>query len=386
MPLPAYNFYQQLYCLSVVSNAVTKLSGTPQALQAAMEKALQSNIPDLPGNWNVTWGPTVLKTSPDLNVGADNVWFVAVSDTQKACVVAVAGTATTTTRGSPGWIIDMDVENVVDFEAWTDTWTIQSISEPPISSPVQGKAYASAGTCQGVYNLVTTPSPAAASGQTLPEYLAKSVPDGYQVIFTGHSMGGALTPTTALGLVNAKVCQASNTSILPSAGASPGNKELEQAISATFPPGTPPPPSTPYEVMNTDFYNTLDIVPQAWSLDQSAGRYLLNIENIYASASVLMKIKIDALVDWAVAKSKKSGIAYEPLTGTSFTGATIVKVTTMPQLEQEAMNEHGTQYWIVIGITDWAFQIFQELLKQPGVEPLPPPKFFIPGDDKDEET
>jgi len=379
--MPPYNQFQQLYCLSAASNAVGQMKGTEADLQKAMNQTLAEYIPQLTGSWKVTWGPCVFKSDPnDSTMGPDNAWFAAEDDTQKLCVIAVAGTSPSS---KPGWNIDIDVQNVGDFTAWTNTWHSQGIQPAPTATPVAGTAYASQGTCIGVFNILSNPSSLAASGQLLGDYIANSVlPTGYTVIFTGHSMGGAVAPTAALGLLNAKMSPLSNTFILPSAGASPGNADLVKAFTAVFPPGGAPGPSEPYAVMNTDFFNTLDIVPQAWSVDPSSGRFLDNINIIYFNAGPAMKIWIKNTVNTFSKRPERSGITYEPLPGTSFTGPPIQPVTSLDQLKTEALLEHGTAYWQVIGIQSWVQEVINKMIEQPGVEELPVESFVLPGEDE----
>ena len=376
--MATYNQFQQLYCLSAASNAVGTLTGTEADLQAAMNTTLTKYIPQLTGSWKVTWGPRVFKSDPNnTTMGPDNAWFAAIDETQELCVVAVAGTSGSSI---PGWCIDFNVNNVVDFTAWTSTWSSQGIPPPPIAIPMPGKAYASQGTCIGVYNILNNESTLAASGQRLGDYIRNLVlPTGYKVIFTGHSMGGAVAPTAALGLLNAKMSSPGKTSILPSAGATPGNEQLVQAFTAAFPPGSAPSPSEPYAVFNTDFFNTLDIVPQAWSLDPSSGRYMNNINNIYSNAGPLMKLYIKSLV---AEFSKKPGVMYEPIAGTSFTGPEITPVVSLAQLKHQILIEHTTAYWTVIGITSWVREVIQHLVKQPGIEKPSAESFVLPGEDE----
>jgi hypothetical protein len=367
--MATYDEFQQLYCLSAASMAVGGLEGTEQALEETMNTTLRTYIPQLTGNWRLAWGPRVFKSEKDnTSMGPDNAWFAAVSDTQKILTVAVAGTSPSSI---PGWIIDFDVTSVVDFSAWTTTWATEGIQRPTPTSPEPGRAYASTGTCTGVFNVLSNASRLEAYGQLLGDYIANSVPSDYRVIFTGHSMGGAVAPTVALGLVQANKSPSGRTFILPSAGATPGNAELVQEFTAIFPPGPTPPPAQPYAVLNTDFFNILDIVPQAWSLDATSARNINNILNIYSNASAFMKLVIGALVRLFSDAPPLSGITYEPLAGTSFVGPPIQPVSSKDELTAAVLIEHTTAYWKVLGIESWVQKVSDKLLEHPGVRRLP---------------
>lgn len=364
-----YNQFQQFYALSSASNAVGSTHGTEKDLQDAMDETLKTHIPQLDGGWEVTWGPRVYKSDPtDTTMGPDNAWFAAVSEKQRICVVAVAGTSATS---KPGWWIDFDVENVVDFADWTSTW-VDGITAAKTSDPVPGRAYASQGTCIGVHNILDTPSTLAAKSLRLGDYIANSImPTGYDVIFTGHSLGGAVAPTVALGLVQAKMSEPGKTFILPSAGASAGNAEFVKASTGVFPPGAGPRTSDPYAILNTDFFNTQDIVPQAWSLDSSTGRYLENILNIYSKTGIFIKAIIDLTVAYAMWRPFRSGIQYVPLPGTSFTGPPVSPVHTLCDLTAAVSCQHTRAYWDFIGIGLWVYSFTTKLTAHDGVDPLP---------------
>jgi len=370
-----YTKFQQLYGLNAASNAAGESKGTEEHLEVGMSNALDAHLKDLGGNWKVTWGPRVFKYLPDKKTtGPDHAWFVAVDDTQKICAISVAGTSS-----FKGWLEDFEVKKIVDFEDWIKDWSSKGVPAPSAlqTAPVSGTEYAAMGTCTGAHLILSKASRQKDTGKTLVDYITNSVPADYEVIFTGHSMGGAIAPTVALGLVKSNLRSAGNTYILPSAGASPGNDQLAQAFKSTFPPQTPNSTEL-YAVWNTDYYNTLDVVPQAWSIDHTSDRNIANIvEKIYAKASpALLTIVIKPLVATITSLSKQSGIAYEPLTGTSFTGAPIKD--SLISLYPTVYKEHTSEYWVNIGIQDWVAQFFKKLTEQPGVGELGVDDFEIP--------
>lgn len=121
-----FDIFQQIYCLSFVAGSVGSMEGSEATLQAKMKQALAKTLPELTGSWTLSWGPRVYKeqTPESSKGGPDNVWFAAVDDTQKVCVVAIASTAC----NSPADLHqDLDVTHVVEFNTWVKLWSPQGI-------------------------------------------------------------------------------------------------------------------------------------------------------------------------------------------------------------------------------------------------------------------
>lgn len=233
---PKFNFNtpQQVYCLSSASNAVGSKKGTEADLQQAMDDALSIKLPRITGDWQVSWGPRVYKPDPEESGPVENVWFAAVSEAQKLVVVAVSGTAPPSIKD---WLDDLDVESVVDFGDWVTGWsaTAKGVPQPTVDKRPNTikNSYIAHGTATGVYNILSNMEPK--TNTHIWEYLLGLSPD-YTVIFTGHSMGGAISPTLGLGLATANMIGTKKVYIMPSAGPSPGNTNFVTAYKALFPP------------------------------------------------------------------------------------------------------------------------------------------------------
>lgn len=383
------NTYEQIYALSAASNGVGGLNGTQAKLQQALQAALATTLG--PGSalssWTIQWGPRVWKASPDdSNTGPENVWFAAVcpqlafSDGNfDTCVVAIAGTATSGECLNYEWKNeDFGVNQIQNFTEWVKSWTAKSSSKPVPTSPCQMTAsalYCSIGTETGVYNILNNSASSGYPGSdTTVVLFLQSLPSNYRIIFTGHSLGGALSPTLALGLSLAKYRLLPNDPDIltfPTAGASPGNSNFAEAYNEAFKPRFD---EGGYQVFNDDLFNTYDIVPQAWGTDISASpdRNLHNIQSIYGKFPVVFGAEVDFAVYWGVERSDSSKINYIPIQGRKFTGPSPTSVPqNKTQLITEAIKQHTRAYYDYIDpsgmITDIHRSIYAYVSKQDGI-------------------
>jgi hypothetical protein len=199
------------------------------------------------GEWKLVWGPGVFQDLPG-GVPA-NTMFVARHQHTGELVISIAGT---NPFSAYAWIAE-------DFDMGESrTWVY---GEPP-----QGAATSKA-TLTGLRALQGMVPPAGVPGEntTLAAFLRAELDEAsgpVNVTVTGHSLGGALSPTLALWLLDTqpewdKHLRAA-VSVFAYAGPTPGNDEFASYVEQRF-----------GERMHRIF-NSFDIVPHAWKVSDLA--------------------------------------------------------------------------------------------------------------------
>lgn len=220
------------------------------------------------GSWSLQWGPGVYQI--DATSGrADNTAFVVANATKSVYIVAIAGTDP---MAFWDWISE-DLQVGYDFCV---NWSGYSPLGPkPTAQPKPDwtQSQISLGTALGVWALGSqltqssqSPSPGVSLGQFLTSIDTSNSPT---IIFTGHSLGGALSPTLA-NWTKANLPKATIIA-LPTAGPTPGNAQYQAAWDLSFP--QLPVTQAGFKAVNStnqvanfngDVWNEDDVVPHAW--------------------------------------------------------------------------------------------------------------------------
>lgn len=230
------------------------------------------------GDWKTVWGPAVFRAP--YNPGATNAVYVAYSANQNVYVVAIAGT--NPTGDSALLFQDLDV-NPAHMVAWppqivkseTAPWTLKW-TDSPNPNPPTSVAAIDLGTSQGLTALFNLPGDGASSStsQLLP-YLQSVANSNATLIFTGHSLGGALSPMFGLLCYpnGASGSGWGNIYLLPTAGPTPGTAAVAALFKTNYPPVavsyTPYKPTSGgafavFNYWNNNYSNQWDVVPRAW--------------------------------------------------------------------------------------------------------------------------
>lgn len=297
-----YDAWQTTYFFSCEANAVcdtiVKVSldptvSKPEALKTAatdaaaeltaqLKTALDTAIgnanktaPPLLGaaDWTIVWGPQVLCIDPEVasvhwapfytaKFSAANAVYVAYSQSLNRYIVAIAGTNPISFYD---WLSeDFNTATVVPWEGALQVWTGGTNTTPPSTTVpcISQATFTGISNLLGIIDTVIT-------RQTLVAFLAGVAPGGATLTFTGHSLGGALSPTLALacfdpthGLLKGSQWAVGSAMVYPTGGATPGNAAFAAAFNTAGWGGCNG--DQPWQAWNTNLYNNVDVVPHAW--------------------------------------------------------------------------------------------------------------------------
>jgi hypothetical protein len=198
-----------------------------------------SKLTEVIGKWNRVWGPFVYLARPPFNKYATNAIYVAQQGNKY--VIGVAGT---NPKSLQNWLIeDLYVAVLAD---WADYAENDPQFQPKISM----------GTKIGLDNLLR---PHPGSSTTIIDFLTdllKEADENIEILLTGASLGGALSPVLALALHEKKSTWDPNNratlKVVTFAGPTPGNYYFAERYRLKLGNTT------------TRIWNSLDIVPHAW--------------------------------------------------------------------------------------------------------------------------
>lgn len=272
-----FTIVQTVQALNLASNAVGGMAHWPAKLQEYMEVYINGGTaPDgsyfagffelmndqlAGGDWRPVWGPSVYAVDTGDLSRATNTMFVAHSQSQAMYVVAIAGT---------------NFDSLSDWEKEDGNVWPRQMAAYPIAVPYENPdndlplasdtPYVSGASAEGVSRLLTKLHDPG-SKQNVQEFLDTVANAAESVVFTGHSLGGALSPTLAMQLYGPQGTAKNawkTVLVQPSAGASPGNAAFADKYKTAFklvPTGLP----APFDNWNVNYANRRDVVPHAWN-------------------------------------------------------------------------------------------------------------------------
>jgi hypothetical protein len=236
--MASYRLEQKAFVFSMISNAAANIEkATVPDLEAAVVKRFNTvtseNTQYLGAGWELVWGPAVHEQS-DSGVADNTVFVTRGTDGGKPVyIVPIAGT-----NAKSAFDINVEDLEVAMLKPFSDDG-----------------AKIAQGTHTGVDILETLRF----KGATLQRYLAGVADQEATLIFTGHSLGGALSPTLALDLavnLGFDLSKWAAVRVYPTAGPTPGNKKFVGLFQQTFPATGP---------WNRNVINSIDVVPRAWN-------------------------------------------------------------------------------------------------------------------------
>jgi hypothetical protein len=352
-----FDLWQQSYTLAQMSGAVSSQQGDPATLASALNTLLNNfyttNASYL-GPWSTVWGPVVFESSPGTSSYADNVMYVAASGDQSVYLVGIAGT-------NPNSQYDINQEDLAVNS--TVSWDAAFPSLQPYGIPTSLSTlspFMSAGTALGVNNLLAMVDGLQGTNEGLVDFLnglPTSTTQAATLIFCGHSLAGALSPTLALALFNPaqgklSASQWANVYFYPTAGPTPGNADLGTFLSTVF-PQVGPSGSTLYQTWNANVWNSIDVVPHAWEIAM-----IDEITTIYPASWKTPPLKLTLGVDSAKDQSNDGAadtnagpytpIPNQELQGTFNSG---IPVSDLTSFEAQALYQHTTAYDVLLNVT-----------------------------------
>lgn len=280
MPASSLTLQQQAFCLSWLSNAAGDKVDTLANLEAIVAQAVAAFVTDNAGqiaDWSVVWGPEAAShdgDDPTALYYADNLLYAAEASVDGApcLVVAMAGT---NEDDAYDWLAeDFAIVRQVDWAYGNGGFT--GAPSPKISHA----------THTGITALLAMSDAKSGGIQAFVTSWAKANTGG-TIIFTGHSLGGALSPTLATAVIgqNGGPFPGITHLALPSAGPTPGNPDFAALYTHFY----PQPADTGPTPFNTDIVNAHDIVPTAWN-DVHLKGFFTN------TGDLAFKLEMDALL------------------------------------------------------------------------------------------
>ncbi|WCT12961.1 lipase family protein [Mucilaginibacter jinjuensis] len=241
-----------IFALSMLSNIPAATTGNSEQIVKYAKPKIQQALASAPSvdsvqlsGWQLVWGPAVIAKPGSKQVDKELVASNAMSIFKNGNTYVI-GIQATNSNSTYDWLVeDGNVRATVP-------WNVLS---PATKAPAT--AVVSKGTSIGLNTLLDSLQDDS-SHLSAVQYLQGqklNQQSGAQVIVTGHSLGGALSPSLALYLKdNPAAWNAGNTAVycLSTAGPTPGNGDFATYYNAQLQNNT------------QRIWNDLDVVPRAW--------------------------------------------------------------------------------------------------------------------------
>jgi hypothetical protein len=322
-----FDLWQQAFTFTLMSSADDKLAGSKLELTEYLAASIWSRLRN-PGlqtligdSWELAWGPAIFQSSG--SSAADNAIYLVRDKVDGVYVIAIAGTNPASSYDS------------------TEDLAIQH----PLAWPYGGNAPVGTMIAPGTRDGVKALLPLESGGQTLLAYLQNvDAASSSTLIFTGHSLGGALAPTLALAMAQQGFDPGAWQAVYvyPTAGPTAGNSMFAAFFSQTFPQPAAGPQQ--WQAWNADLANSLDVVPLAWGEQTLASIPDLYAPNITASPEIKKAV--------AVAKGFAGDDNYTRIgTANDLTGSTVQgSGGTTQDFETEAFYQHIFAYVLLLEV------------------------------------
>jgi len=280
-------------------------------------------------DWQVVWGPAISNSIKKSTTSAadsfvtDNTMYVArgtdLATGKSIYVVAVAGTNAVSRKGA--LVEDLNV-----------------VSEKDWGAPNSGKISDGSAVGFAILNAMTDP----VTGKTLIQFLSTLNDAGpSEVAFTGHSLGGALSPLMAVKFIEWKEQMGytnMDVSVYPIAGPTPGDEEFAVYAAQRF-------GANYHSVINAN-----DIVPHAWQKDMFAQipSLYINVPPFNPGGSEGFKLPLKEQLDYDALKLVIDLKTYQRIAPDQefvFKGAANIYQDGSGTFFKEAKYQHTTAYY-----------------------------------------
>lgn len=337
----SFDLYQQVFTLSTMANGDSnneEAEKTALQLQADLLASIQGKLANsglqklIGDSWQIAWGPFVYQNETPGD--ADNAMYVAYDPSSNVYVVAIAGT---------NYLSKFDWTQEDAGVAQIQDWKFGKNVPSGVTFPADVKI--APGTVKGVSLLLQMPGQGQ-TGTPLATWLKGVQSSDATLIFTGHSLGGALSPALAMALVTQGVIDLSQWKavyVYPTAGPTPGNAGLCALFSALFPQtslGT-----QPWQAWNSLIWNSLDVVPHAWNETMLPQVPRLYAPTIPAPPDILAKVAGAEVL--AALQGYQQLQSYGPLAGEL---GTVSGSTADQQFDNQALYQHVNAYKQLLGV------------------------------------